>query len=106
MFKKLFFKFDDYKLERFQVENLSTSIVPFTFYSLDPLPELDKLLIKTVKYNEDPISELEKNVFNKESPVVFVCKNSKKSKKILMLAVERGYQNAYFVDGGFKSIEK
>ncbi len=106
MLKNLFFKFDDYKLERFQIENLSTSIVPFTFYSLDPLPDKNKLLIKSIQFLDNPMPELEKNIINKESPVVFVCKNSKKSKKAVKKAVELGYTNVYFVENGFKTVEK
>jgi len=106
MLSNLFFKFDDYKLERFQIENLSTSIVPFTFFSLDPLPELSELLIRSVQYVEAPIDELERKVVNKETPVVFVCKNGKKSKKIVKKAVDLGFKNVYFIESGFKTLVK
>ncbi len=107
MFNKLFFNFSDYKLEKFQLENLATSQVPFNFYSLDPLP--DGIASQFSPFNylqvvDDPFADMEKKSILKESPLVFICATEKKSQKAVKRAIKEGFQNVYFVEGGLSSL--
>ena len=106
MIKNLFFNYEDYKLEKFQLENLATSMVPFTFFSLDPIPKINGLearILSSIKYSKSPFEELEKIQFNKENPLVFICLKGKKSQKAVKKAVSAGFKNVYFIEGGLES---
>lgn len=105
MFKNLFFKFDEYKIEKFQLENLATSLIPFSFFSLDKIESKTRLTDRAI-FISDVLVELEKEPINKEAPLIFICNNGKKSKKAVKLALEKGFTNVYFVEGGFSLLSQ
>ena len=105
--KSLFFNYDEYKLEKFQFENLSTSIVNFTFISMDPVGDVPikfKQVFLSVQVLETPFESLWEQNFNKENPVILICKKGRKSRKAVKKGVGSGFKNIYFVEGGLEAL--
>ena len=102
---------NDCGIKFFQLENLIDNRVSFLFFSLLK-QKLDQYPTKIEHYMKHALiiseTEIEKQlkVHNKDTPVVLICEDGKRSQILANQLQTKGFTNVFFVEGGLSELKK
>ncbi|MCB0365715.1 MAG: rhodanese-like domain-containing protein [Bdellovibrionaceae bacterium] len=109
---KLFGRSEVWEIGPFQLENILTNIPVFWFFDLSksPLGEgvlemMGEVLSPCVKIRpEGVLEELKRKGASLEQPVVLICEDGKRSRKVALRLTKSKYLNVYVVAGGKQAL--
>lgn len=100
---------DIFEIGEFQLENLVSQPLQFTFFDLSVKslsPRAQQLFEKAQKILENQVTQsLEELQVPKEAPIVLVCDKGKVSLKWAKKLEQMGYTNVYVLKGGAQGIK-
>ena len=102
---------EDYAINFFQLESLINNRVPFLFFAfLQKKPDQYSTKVNDYIKQAFIVSETEMEqkleTKNKDTPVVFICEDGKRSQVLASHIQKKGFTNVFFVEGGISALLK